>query len=558
MSPHGLAPHLRAAVLFGVGFLLVAMPLVGGEPSEVEGKKLRELLAVQKALSEGRDQIKRGNFKAAVFALESEIARINANPDYLKALAEAYRGYVRELQQADRIEEMNIYLERLQILDKGVVLDASLAKAKSEAPAPAPLPLAAQAAMQNPVQTSRGKSDESTSGDPFAKENRVPSAKAKALLEQAEKEFKTAEAEQKEESRGKHFAAASRLFEQAHQADEHITDDCGERWGYCKLFVVGEAINHPSSDAPSAKELGQEVKKALALVQGNKKLQEFGNNLLRRLEQGRESSGAERPTPTVEVKHTPRQQGQKWAMVETTYFRVLHNQEPEFAEQVVRAAEAARVSAARKWFNDDGVTWTPRCDIILYPSREDYLRETQAPIDSPGHAAIRSEGERIVARHVHLRIDEKGMLTHVLPHEVTHVVLAGRFDGNPVPRWADEGMAVLSEPRERVERHLTNLAGQRSDGQLFTARELLTLDRWPAQARIGAFYAQSVSLVDYLCRMKSPQVFTQFMREAMTSGYEPSLQKHFGIRDLQELDQRWQQHAFGNGATTPTVSGKPR
>ena len=45
----------------------------------------------------------------------------------------------------------------------------------------------------------------------------------------------------------------------------------------------------------------------------------------------------------------------------------------------------------------------------------------------------------------------------MLPHEATHVVLAGQFGDQPVPRWADEGMAVLTEPRDKIDRHLRNL-----------------------------------------------------------------------------------------------------
>jgi len=36
------------------------------------------------------------------------------------------------------------------------------------------------------------------------------------------------------------------------------------------------------------------------------------------------------------------------------------------------------------------------------------------------------------------------ILKRVLPHEVTHAVLMLHF-GRPIPRWADEGAAVLAE-----------------------------------------------------------------------------------------------------------------
>ena len=66
-----------------------------------------------------------------------------------------------------------------------------------------------------------------------------------------------------------------------------------------------------------------------------------------------------------------------------------------------------------------------------------------------------------------LHCDDVNMLVAVLPHETTHTVVAGNFGDQPVPRWADEGMAVLTEPREKIERHLRNLPKYRDDRHCF-------------------------------------------------------------------------------------------
>ncbi len=565
-------------LVLGAGLVLGGHFLGAGEPKEDSESRLRVQLAVQKALQEGRDHLQRGNYQAAVFVLESQVARINGNREYLNALAEAYRGYIRELKQNNRTGDVPTYLERLKILDPGVVLEEgrpraappTLTRASAEAPRPkietperkAP-PLAALAAMQ-PEKKVRGRSEEvGVEADPFAESNHAPAPaatvaagpRARELLAQADQEFEKANLTLEKTGKAS-FALAGRLYEQACQEDERLSAECGERRAYCKLRVVAEALNNgtPSNVAI----LEREIQQALVLARPNELLEKFGKKLLHQLGQASQGSARLTEDADVAVKHTPRGEGQKWAIAETPNFRIFHNQSTEVVEQVARAAETARLMASRKWFNDNGVAWNPICEIYVYASRKEYLQETRAPMDSPGHTRVESEGPRIVSRQIHLSGEDKGMLTHVLPHEVTHAVLAGRFDGRPVPRWADEGMAVLSEPRERVERHLANLVNQRRDGQLFTVREILTLDRWPQANRIGAFYAESVSLVDYLCRLKSPEVFTQFMRDAMNSCYEKSLERHYGIRDLQVLEQNWQQFAFGNGAATPTVAGKVR
>jgi len=131
------------------------------------------------------------------------------------------------------------------------------------------------------------------------------------------------------------------------------------------------------------------------------------------------------------------------------------------------------------------------------------------------------------------------MLEAVLPHETTHVVLAGQFGRHHVPRWADEGMAVLSEPRDKVEQHRRNLV--KNQRELFPVRDLMNLQEYPQPRRITAFYAQSVVLVDYLCQQRGPQVFAAFLRDGLDHGYEAALQKHYGYRGFNDLQTLWDQ-----------------
>src|SRR5262245_32378569 len=167
----------------------------------------------------------------------------------------------------------------------------------------------------------------------------------------------------------------------------------------------------------------------------------------------------------------------------------------------------------RKWFGHDGGDWQPKCDIYLHPTAQDYTRATGVGGSSPGHSRIETDpsAKRIVSRRIELHCQNPALLAAVLPHETTHVVLAGQFDGKQVPRWVDEGIAVLSEPNDKVEMHKRNLARCWRDKQLFGVRDLLQLQDYPAPRQITAFYAQSVSLVDFLARKRGAVVFTQFV-----------------------------------------------
>jgi hypothetical protein len=233
-----------------------------------------------------------------------------------------------------------------------------------------------------------------------------------------------------------------------------------------------------------------------------------------------------------------------WDVAETDHFHIYHVQQPDVAREAAIAAERARTAAYHKWFTDDSPDWEQRGEVYIYATARDYSAASGAPPVSPGHSEIRVEGTRVVMRRIHVHADDAGMLTAVLPHEVTHTVLAGQFGDKQVPRWADEGMAVLDEPQERIDRHLLALPRQRDAGRLFTARELIGLKDYPEPRRITAFYAQSVSLAEFLAKTKSPRVLARFIKDGERDGYEKSLKRHYGW-GFDQLEQRWQKHAFG-------------
>lgn len=90
-----------------------------------------------------------------------------------------------------------------------------------------------------------------------------------------------------------------------------------------------------------------------------------------------------------------------------------------------RLLEASRVAACAKWFGEPEPTWTPRCDVYLYATAEDYSLATNQPPQVAGHSTIDSDGDRVTSRRIDVHCDDPNMFVGVLPHETTHVVLAG-------------------------------------------------------------------------------------------------------------------------------------
>src|SRR5262249_34509429 len=143
------------------------------------------------------------------------------------------------------------------------------------------------------------------------------------------------------------------------------------------------------------------------------------------------------------------------------------------AARVARVAEATRDEQARRWVGASPAgPWSPRCDIYLYPSSELYHRITGQPEDSPGFSTFGMNSGKVVARRLNLRADHPDLLRAVLPHEVTHAVVADLFPVQQVPKWADEGIAVLTEPVADQDRRLVNLAGPLASGRLFKLSDL--------------------------------------------------------------------------------------
>ena len=82
-----------------------------------------------------------------------------------------------------------------------------------------------------------------------------------------------------------------------------------------------------------------------------------------------------------------------------------------------------------------------------------------------------------------------------LPHEVTHAVLASHF-GKPLPRWADEGIAVLHETTEYQLNHDVRCRELLNAGRGIRLKVLFPLKEYPRDTI--ALYAQGHSVARFL------------------------------------------------------------
>ncbi len=241
--------------------------------------------------------------------------------------------------------------------------------------------------------------------------------------------------------------------------------------------------------------------------------------------------------PESEPMHPAPQSG-KWLVHETDNFRILHADD-ELAAKVAGAAEAARVAQTKRWAESaPREHWSPKCDIYLYPTAQIFSRMTGQPEDSPGFSTMGMNGGRITARRINLRADHPNLVNAILPHEITHVVLADLFPHQQIPRWADEGMAVLAEPSTEQHLRAADLREPLGNGKLFRVEDLMVMD-YPDGRYWGLYYAQSVSLTRFLVEQGTPGQFIKFVQNAQKNGPEAELRRVYQFDGFADLNRRW-------------------
>src|SRR5262249_13546681 len=154
----------------------------------------------------------------------------------------------------------------------------------------------------------------------------------------------------------------------------------------------------------------------------------------------------------------------------------------------------------------------------------DYAKTTGKPASAPGHATYKTDGKAVVSRRLDLRADEPNLLAGVLAHETAHLVLGDLFADGPPPRWADEGMAVLTEPRAQLDRYVRALHRCRNvERKLVPLSQIFQMAEYPDAAAITVFYVQSVSVVEFLVAERDGPTFVQFVRDAQRGPVDAAL-----------------------------------
>ncbi len=175
---------------------------------------------------------------------------------------------------------------------------------------------------------------------------------------------------------------------------------------------------------------------------------------------------------------------------------VVHAPTQVMARVIASEAEYHRQTLALKWFGEELPNWPKPCVI----------RFTSGLGGNGGAGSFtfgkNADGKQVMrTAEMELRGDFMATLTSTLPHEVMHALLASHF-GKPIPRWADEGVAVLCESEYEQANHDAKLRELLSAGRGLRLKVLLPLGEYPKD--MMALYTQGHSVVRFLVHQSGP------------------------------------------------------
>jgi RNA polymerase sigma factor (sigma-70 family) len=246
---------------------------------------------------------------------------------------------------------------------------------------------------------------------------------------------------------------------------------------------------------------------------------------------GYRSGAAEPPAPAtglappMPVGPPPSEDKREAVTVRTTNFEVTAPA-GRVARLVAEAAERHRKEQATLWLGKELPAWSERCAI-----------KVRIGLEGVGGATTFSyDAGRVTSRDMHLEGPLDRLLTSALPHEVTHTIFADCF-GEPPPRWADEGGAVLSEDEDEQERHAKLMRDLVGKERYIALPRLLKLKDFPDE--VMSLYVEGHSLARFLVGKRGRPTFLAFVKQGMKDGWDAAAKEHYGYPDVEELERAW-------------------
>lgn len=204
---------------------------------------------------------------------------------------------------------------------------------------------------------------------------------------------------------------------------------------------------------------------------------------------------------------------------------IIQAPDAQLARAVGEAAEKYRRDLATYWLGRPLPPWPTPCPV----------RVVAGNLAAQGVTTYQRSPVRDFQMEV-IGTPER-ILDSVLPHEVTHTVLATHF-GRPLPRWADEGICTTVEHESERNKHEAKLREFLATRRGIAMNQLFLLTEYPSD--VLPMYAQGYSVCRFLIEQKDAPAFIAFLTDYMRyPSWTENVKKHYGYESLAELQQYW-------------------
>ncbi|TRZ96391.1 hypothetical protein D4R78_00145 [bacterium] len=232
----------------------------------------------------------------------------------------------------------------------------------------------------------------------------------------------------------------------------------------------------------------------------------------------------------------------EWRLAKSNHFIVYYKEASEsFINRTIEKAEEYydQIADELGFRRYDFWLWDKRAKIYIYDNLEDYQAATDQPSWSSG---IVSPKDKIIKTF----LDAHGFFDRTLPHEMGHIIFREfvGFDNHAIPVWLDEGVASLGE-RQRYSTFHILVKQAIKNGKFIQMEELTNLSPQQMQddASVNLFYAESISIVDYLLKEFGRDRFVFFCQTLRDKrDLKGALSYAYSFRDTEDLGLSWREY----------------
>ena len=211
----------------------------------------------------------------------------------------------------------------------------------------------------------------------------------------------------------------------------------------------------------------------------------------------------------------------------TPNFIIQNAPNGSLAKQFGDTAEQLRKDMAVLWLGHELPNWYAPCPVTVKVGNYSAGGETSMQFD---------KGE-VFDWDMRIQGSAEAILTAVLPHEITHTILASHFR-RPSPRWFDEGAATLVENDKERQNYRRLLYQYLRSGRGIPFNRMFRMGEYPDDQM--PLYAQGFSLAEFLIMQQGHRHYVDFAAKGMkTSNWPQAVGDYYGYENLGELQDKW-------------------